>query len=96
MMFEDFRTFPPLLALLWTAVMFWISLAWTIYALVANSNLKTAEALAADLGDFDELPADRRYKIKKLCRNRLWRPFFIWLKGLIMILIFGIFVFASY
>lgn len=96
MMFEDFRSVPLLLALLWTAVMFWISLAWSVYALVANSNLKTAEALAADLGDFDELPADRRHKIKKLCRNRLWRPFIVWLKGLIMILIFGIFVFASY
>lgn len=95
-MFEDLRSVPPLLALLWTAVMFWISLAWTVYALVANSNLKTAEALTADLGDFNELPAGSRNNIKKLCRNRLWRPFFIWLKGLIMVVIFGIFVFASY
>lgn len=96
MMFEDFRTVPPLIALLWTAVMFWVSLAWSVYALVANSNIKTAEALAAGLGDLDELPASRRNKIKKLCRNRLWFPFNIWLKGLIMIFIFGIFVFANF
>ena len=93
-MFEDFRTVPPLMAMLWTAIMFWISLAWAVYAIVANSNLKTAEALNADLGDFNELPAGRRNKIKKLCRNRIWRPIYVWLKGLIMIFIFGFFIYT--
>tara|TARA_R110000824_G_scaffold354656_1_gene541779 strand:+ start:124 stop:411 length:288 start_codon:yes stop_codon:yes gene_type:complete len=95
-MFEDFRTVPLLMAILWTAVMFWITLAWTVYAIVSNSNLKTVEALKSGVSGFNKLPDSRRNIIKKLCRNRLLSPFKIWLKGLLLIFLFEIFVFVLY
>lgn len=95
-MFEDFRTVPPLMAILWTAIMFWGGLAWLVYAIFANAQLKTNKALEFNVGDFDEIPDDQRKNIEKLCKKRFWAPFRLWGKGLVAIGIFGVFVFVSY
>jgi hypothetical protein len=95
-MFEDFRSIPPLVAILWTAVMFWGGLAWIVYAIFANAQLKINKALELGFGDFNEIPDAQRNNIQKLCKSRLWAPLRLWFKGLLIIGIFGVFVFAAY
>ena len=94
-MFEDFRSVPPLMAILWTAVMFWTGLAWMVYAIFANAQLKTNKALEFNVGDFDEIPDGQRKNIEKLCKKRFWAPFRLWFKGLMLIFIFGVLVFVT-
>ncbi len=95
-MFEDFRSVPPLMAILWSAIMFWGGLAWMVYAIFANAQLKTNKALEFNVSDFNEIPDDQRINIEKLCKRRFWAPFRLWFKGLMFIGIFGVFVFAAY
>lgn len=95
-MFEDFRSVPPLMAILWTAVMFWAGLAWMVYAIFANTQLKTNKALEFNVSDFNEIPYEQRINIEKLCKKRFWAPFRLWGKGLLAIGVFGVFVFISY
>ena len=69
-MFEDFRSVPPLLAVLWTAIMFWGGLAWLIYAVIMNNQLKVAKALEFGTSDFNNIPTAIHASIsKKSVRN---------------------------
>lgn len=96
LMFEDFRSVPPLLAVLWTAIMFWGGLAWLIYAVITNNQLKVAKALEFGTSDFNNIPTASRINIEKVCQKRFCAPFKLWFKGLVYITIFGVIVFLTY
>lgn len=95
-MFEDLRTLPFLIAILWTAVMFWGGLAWLVYALFTNDRIKTQKCLEFDVSDFNDIPEGNLGSTKELLRKRITAPFKIYFKGLFYVFIFGVIIFLLY